>query len=84
MASRASIPVKETFGRRDVVGNVVFMIARENGMVLVVHARPLRAPLPVVDPYAVLHCLCAILRCPLMMSLLLLGGHASYPIFVAW
>ena len=29
-ASRSSTPVKETFGPRDVVGSVVFMIAREN------------------------------------------------------
>ena len=31
-AFRSSTPVKETFGPRDVVGNAVFMIARENGM----------------------------------------------------
>ena len=31
-ASGSSTPVKETFGPRDVVGNVTFMIARENDM----------------------------------------------------
>ena len=88
-ASGSSTPVKETFGPRDVVGNVIFMIARENVMTRAlsgtgVHVRSLRAPLPVADPYTVLHWLCAILRCSLVMPLLLLGGHASYPRFVAW
>ena len=31
-ASGSSTSVKETFGPRDIVGNAVFMIARENGM----------------------------------------------------
>ena len=31
-ASGSSIPVKETFGPRDVVGRAAFTIARENGI----------------------------------------------------
>ena len=85
-ASGSSTPVKETFGPRDVVGNAVFMIARENGM-----GRALRGTNGARSSVARFPTCCKslrssslALRCPLVMPLPLLGGHASCPRFAAW
>ena len=88
-ASGSSTPVKETFGPRDVVGNAVFMIARENGM-----GRALGGAGGARSSVAHSPTCCKSLRNSSLAlrnsalfarkPLLLLGGHALYPRFVAW